>query len=151
MNGQPTSSGPQRKTQTSGSRLRTLLHELDSSDDDELPSNALGSSATPNDATPAWLKEFNVYINTTDEIPEGQTIIQWWGVSYMSHTHCECYSPVLNRSMATDTPFGHLLLGITSQLWHHQCRASELSLLQVLQFRSAKTASKGISSKHCSV
>ena len=36
----------------------------------------------PNDATPAWLKEFNVYINTTDEIPEGQTIIQWWGVSY---------------------------------------------------------------------
>ena len=41
---------------------------------------ALGS-AIPNNATPARLTEFNMYINTTDEIPEGQTIVQWWGVS----------------------------------------------------------------------
>jgi hypothetical protein len=40
-----------------------------------------GASTALNDATPTWLKEFNIYLNTTDEIPEGQTIVQWWGVS----------------------------------------------------------------------
>jgi hypothetical protein len=29
-----------------------------------------------NDATPTWLKEFNLYFNTTDGIPEGQTKIK---------------------------------------------------------------------------
>ena len=81
MNLQPITSGPEKKSRASGSRMQTLLHELESSDDEESPSNAPGASATPNDATPAWLTEFNKYINTTDEIPEGQTIVQWWGVS----------------------------------------------------------------------
>jgi hypothetical protein len=60
--------------------LRTLLHELESSDDSELSDDAPGTSAAFVDA-PAWLKDFNIYLNTTDEIPEGQTIVQWWGVS----------------------------------------------------------------------
>jgi hypothetical protein len=64
-------SGPEKKSRSSGSNMQTLLHELESSDDEE----------SPNNATPAWLTEFNMYINTTDEIPKEQTIVQWWGVS----------------------------------------------------------------------
>ena len=113
---------------------------LESSDDEELPSNAAGASAIPNNATPARLTEFNMYINTTDEIPEGQTIVQWWGVSWLSYTSCKCYSPISSRLMLIDTLFGHLSPETTSQSWHHLCRASELSLLQVLPSQSAKTA-----------
>ena len=40
-----------------------------------------------------------MYLNTTDEIPEGQTIVQWWGVS--SHTSVsEClFGSLLNEQI----------------------------------------------------
>jgi hypothetical protein len=44
-------------------------------------------STTLNDAAPAWSKDFNLYLNTADEIPEGQTLIQWWGVSLQIFLH----------------------------------------------------------------
>ena len=79
--GKLATSGPQKKNRELRSQLHTLLHELDSSDDDELSNNALGTSAAFVDAIPTWLRDFNTYLNTTDEIPTGQTIVQWWGVS----------------------------------------------------------------------
>lgn len=79
-------SGPQKKSQGSRSRFRTLLHELDSSDDESDNAPGTQNSVAFTDATPTWLTDFNAYLNTTDEIPDGQTIIQWWGVS--SHSSC---------------------------------------------------------------
>jgi hypothetical protein len=60
---------------------------LESSDEEELDTSHSATQAatsTSNDSTPAWRKAFNLYLNTTDEIPEGQTIVQWWGVSFNS-------------------------------------------------------------------
>jgi hypothetical protein len=67
--------------------MRTLLRELESSDEEELDTSRSATqtaTSTSNDSTPAWWKVFNLYLNTTDEIPEGQTIVQWWGVSFNS-------------------------------------------------------------------
>ena len=74
------------KDRGSHSRFCTFLHELDSSDEDKVSDNTPGTSMVLNGATLAWLKEFNMYLNTTDEIPKGQTIVQWWGVSL--HNFC---------------------------------------------------------------
>jgi hypothetical protein len=75
-----TTSDAQKKHRGSRSRFHTLLHELDSSDDGEMSDDTPGTSIAFVDATPAWLKDFNTYLNTTDEIPKEQTIVQWWGV-----------------------------------------------------------------------
>lgn len=67
--------------------MRTLLRELESSDEEELNTSGRTThtaASASNDPTPAWQKAFNLYLNTTDEIPEGQTIVQWWGVSFNS-------------------------------------------------------------------
>jgi hypothetical protein len=32
------------------------------------------------DPTKPWLSEFNRYLNTHDVIPEGTTVVKWWGV-----------------------------------------------------------------------
>ena len=40
-----------------------------------------GTSAAQADPTKPWLKEFNQYLDTTDELSDGQTLVQRWGVS----------------------------------------------------------------------
>jgi hypothetical protein len=32
------------------------------------------------DTTKPWLSEFQRYLNTHDVIPEGTTVVKWWGV-----------------------------------------------------------------------
>jgi hypothetical protein len=39
------------------------------------------SSQPADNSTDPWLKEFNQYLDTADQIPEGQTLIEWWAVS----------------------------------------------------------------------
>ena len=78
---QHASSVPRTTTapRASGSKFHDLLHELDSSDD-ENSDNESGPSAGAHDPAKPWLREYNLYFNTTDEIPEGQSLVQWWGV-----------------------------------------------------------------------
>ena len=63
------------------SRVKTkaLLREL-SDDEDDRDNLSIMSSTPPNPEKP-WLKEFNDYLNTKDSLLDGQTIVQWWGVS----------------------------------------------------------------------
>jgi hypothetical protein len=152
LSGESASSGPQKKDRGSRSRFRTLLHELDSSDDDELSDDTPGTSTTFIDATPAWSKDFNTYLNTTDEIPEGQTIVQWWGVSLFKFLHQNFHIAhcSMNRSTLIDIQYGHHLRGTISQSWHHLYPANGHSPPQASQFRSAATVSRGILSKHFS-
>ena len=37
-----------------------------------------------NDPTKPWLMEFHRYLNTHDVIPEGTTVVKWWGVRIFS-------------------------------------------------------------------
>ena len=70
-----------RAPRGSGSKVHNLLRELDSSDDENSEGES-SQSAGAYDPTKPWLREYNLYFNTTDEIPEGQTLVQWWGVGY---------------------------------------------------------------------
>ena len=62
------------------SNVKALLRKLQSSDD-EGSGDDVGTSAAQADLTKPWLKEFNHYLDTTDELSDGQTLVQWWGVS----------------------------------------------------------------------
>ncbi|KIM73171.1 hypothetical protein PILCRDRAFT_10890 [Piloderma croceum F 1598] len=69
-----------KKGRRSASNMTALLHELESSDDDGSSDDA-GPSATQTDPTKPWLREFHQYLNTTDELSDGQTIVKWWGLN----------------------------------------------------------------------
>lgn len=61
-------------------KLARLL-AVDSTDEEtDVPS----TSATPSpdsDNNKPWLREFKLYIDGVDEVPNGMTITKWWGVS----------------------------------------------------------------------
>ena len=61
------------------SNMVKLLRELESSDSDKSSDNSGPSTLV--DPTKLWLKEFNQYLNAINELSDGQTIVQWWGVS----------------------------------------------------------------------
>jgi hypothetical protein len=69
-----------KKGRPAASNMKALLRELDLSDEYSASDDA-GSLAAPTDPTKPWLKDFDHYLNTVDELSEGQTIVQWWGVS----------------------------------------------------------------------
>jgi hypothetical protein len=122
----------------------TLLQELDSSDKNEAFEKAPGST-TLNDAAPAWSKDFNLYLNTTDEIPERQTLIQWWGVSYelMVNEQINAHRYPVWASLARD------YLAIMSSSVFSERAFSSASWHQ---FQSAATVSRAITyvlSKSC--
>lgn len=57
--------------------LKSLLHQLG---DDESDSNlAVGPSSSINPEQP-WKQTYNAYIDTVHDVPEGMSIVQWWGV-----------------------------------------------------------------------
>ena len=60
-------------------RLSSLLDVLGL--DDTNMSEPTVSLQPADNSTDLWLKEFNQYLDTADQIPEGQTLIEWWAVS----------------------------------------------------------------------
>ncbi len=55
-----------------------------SSDSDN--NNLLATSApTPAPSEEPWKREFNRYIKGEDELSEGMTLVQWWGVCLFSY------------------------------------------------------------------
>jgi hypothetical protein len=55
-------------------------HPHGSSDNKNSDSESSPSAGAYDPAKP-WLWEYNLHFNTTDEIAEGQSLVQWWGVS----------------------------------------------------------------------
>lgn len=37
---------------------------------------------TPDDADRPWLRYFNEYINNVEQVPEGWSMLKWWGVRF---------------------------------------------------------------------
>lgn len=60
---------------SAASKTRVLLRELGSDDDSDEE-----SPSTPTDAAKPWLKEFNQYMLAVDDLRDGVSIVQWWGV-----------------------------------------------------------------------
>lgn len=69
-------SAPSRKNKG----LRTLLRELTSSDDEEDTPADTGLDI-PDDPQRPWLHDYRAYLDALEQVPEGWTAIQWWGVS----------------------------------------------------------------------
>jgi hypothetical protein len=112
-------SAPSKKGKSVG-RFNKLLRELrtDSDSDDTDRNDTPSASAASLEPKEPWSKEYNMYINTIDEIPEGMTITQWWGVSltyYFSFYHMltvfspvdECASSTCVGVMGTRYPTNH--------------------------------------------
>jgi hypothetical protein len=59
--------------------MALLMRELNSSDD-ESDIDDMADSVIPIDPAKPWLKEFNFFLNSVDQLADGQTIVQWWGV-----------------------------------------------------------------------
>ena len=69
--------------------MASLMRELNSSDD-ESDDDDITHSAIPADPSKPWLREFNLFLNTVDQLADGQTIVQWWGVRIVSHRWYSC-------------------------------------------------------------
>ncbi|KAG6838879.1 hypothetical protein C0991_007717, partial [Blastosporella zonata] len=52
-----------------------MLHSTNWSDSEDLDSDL----DTPNDPDQPWKDEFQRYLNTNDVLPDGMTIVEWWG------------------------------------------------------------------------
>jgi hypothetical protein len=50
------------------------MAEYTSDEDDD------DSASTPAEIAEPWRREFNQYLNGSDEVPNGMSIVQWWGV-----------------------------------------------------------------------
>ena len=62
-----------KKGWRSASNMTKLLRELESSDSDESSDDS--GPSTHVDPTKPWIKEFNQYLNATDELLDGQMIV----------------------------------------------------------------------------
>ena len=70
------SGGAPQPTRKGRSKTDRLLRELSSEDEDDTHVTHPSSS----DSSKPWMREFNQYIQVRDEVPEGMTLVQWWGV-----------------------------------------------------------------------
>ena len=57
--------------------LQALLREL-SNDEDTMMDTGLD---VPDNPQRPWLHDYHVYMDVPEQVPEGWSAIQWWGVS----------------------------------------------------------------------
>lgn len=69
--------GPPPRKQRKSGKLATLFAD---DSEDEPDTTSVPTAPTAGSQKP-WLMEFNQYLNGNDEVPEGMTLIHWWGVS----------------------------------------------------------------------
>jgi hypothetical protein len=62
-------------------KLAQLLAEDSADEDSEMASTPSLPVAPDVNTNKPWLREFKQYIDGVDEVPNGMTIIKWWGVS----------------------------------------------------------------------
>jgi len=56
-----------------------LLRELSDDEDNVMVDIGLD---VPDDPQQPWLHDYHAYIDILEQVPEGWTAIQWWGVSF---------------------------------------------------------------------
>ena len=108
-----------------GKGLNVLLREL--SDDDDDGTMADVGLDLPADPQRPWLSDYHGYIDVPEQVPEGWSAIQWWGVSISVSTsgqkNLEFHSTIHNAFIQPGAP----LHGITWQLCHHQYQVNACS------------------------
>jgi len=59
-------------------KTQGLLHDTDSDDSDSDNMSVGGGSSPP------WMVEYEWYSNTSDTIPLGMIVVEWWGLCTFS-------------------------------------------------------------------
>jgi len=67
-------SAPSRKNKG----LCALLQELSDNEEDTMVDAGLD---VPDDPQRPWLCDYHAYVDILEQVPEGWTAVQWWGVS----------------------------------------------------------------------
>ena len=108
------------KKQQKQNGLKTLLREL--SDDEDAHSTITPSSSE--DPDKPWKRDYNAYIDTVHDVPEGMSAVQWWGVC----TFCSRHFSIAHVSVSTTVidmgQCGRLLPEITFRSWRRQSQAN---------------------------
>jgi hypothetical protein len=60
--------------------VHALLREL-SNEEDEMEGVGLD---VPEDPQRPWLRDYHAYMDVLEQMPEGWTAIQWWGVRILA-------------------------------------------------------------------
>jgi hypothetical protein len=58
---------------------RSLLRELSDDEDDTMVDAGMD---IPDDPQQPWLRDYHAYMDISEQVPEGWTAIQWWGVCF---------------------------------------------------------------------
>jgi hypothetical protein len=64
---------------TTSKGLHALLQELSDDEDNEADTGM----DIPTDPQRPWLHDYCAYMDVPEQVPEGWTAIQWWGVSFL--------------------------------------------------------------------
>ncbi|KAJ3531266.1 hypothetical protein NM688_g7598 [Phlebia brevispora] len=124
------SSGPAPFAKKS-SKLTSLMCELS---DDESDAECTSSPLTAVDGKP-WLAEFNRYLDTTESIPEGMSVIQWWGRNALRYpvwaSLARDYLAIMASSVSSERAFSQA--GITISKWRNRLKADVVEALQFLK------------------
>jgi hypothetical protein len=73
------------KQSKKGKGLNALLREL--SDDEEDTTAMDIGLLVPDDPQRPWLRDYRAYVDIPEQVPEGWSAIQWWGVSISVMVH----------------------------------------------------------------
>jgi hypothetical protein len=65
-----------------GKGLRALLRELSDDEDDMMKDTANGLDVPADDPQRPWLRDFCAYMDVPEQVREGWSAIQWWGVRF---------------------------------------------------------------------
>jgi hypothetical protein len=68
-----------------GKGLNALLRELSDDEEDTVTRMDTGL-LVPDDPQRPWLRDYHAYVDVLDQVPEGWSAIQWWGVSILVST-----------------------------------------------------------------
>ena len=58
-----------------GKGLNALLRELSDDEEDTV------MDTVPDDPQRPWLRDYSAYVDVCEQVPNGWSAIQWWGVS----------------------------------------------------------------------
>lgn len=73
-----------------------------------------------------WMREFNLYLDTKEHMPDDLSVIEWWGVS--TSFRCAVHRADLVCSIRDIAiQYGSLWQEITSPLWLALCQVNEHS------------------------
>ncbi|TFY77607.1 hypothetical protein EWM64_g6405 [Hericium alpestre] len=120
-----------------GSKIKTLLRELSSDDeDDEHVETVCGEdSASKADPAKLWLVEFRCYLETRESVADDISLVTWWGQNahrYPVWASLTCnYLSIMAASVSSESAFSQA--GITISKRRSRLKADIVEALQFLK------------------